>query len=245
MSSASYTWNPDARIRAIGERARVRHQWARRTGPGEQVEPYPAVKALRDAIVRPWPGITSGGMKRDASRIGTTNNDPHKAGIAIDFMVRSGPDRAANGESLANFLVENMELLQLQYILWAGTEISTSNMGQRWEAYRGAEGHGDHLHVEIGPDAQGWSREEMASRIARAMQARGNAAPPAPPAPPALPALPAPPAPFRLALPAAVSAPASNFGAILVVVAAVAGLSAVGYAIVSSGKTKKNPRQRR
>lgn len=175
MTNAStYTWNPDARTRAIGEAAAVRHQWARRTAAGEQVSPLPALRALHDAIVPPWPGISGGGMRRASARIGTESNDPHKAGIAIDFMVRSGPDRAANGESLATFLVQNMELLQLQYILWAGYEISTSSMGPRWEVYRGAEGHGDHLHVEIGPVAQGWTYGEMMSRVTRALEARNS-----------------------------------------------------------------------
>lgn len=170
MSSAT-RWIPDETTRAAGQSARVPYRYADETGPGEQRSPYPALVALHDAIVQPWPGVTSGGMRRDSARIGTTNRDPHKAGISIDYMIRNDANRVANGTALATFLVRNAELLQLQYIIWNGTELSTSNIGQRWEAYTGEEGHGDHLHVEIGPVAREWSYDEMMRRVRSALAA--------------------------------------------------------------------------
>lgn len=163
------TWRPDPLTRYAGQSARVAYAYADQTGPGEQRAPYPALVALHDLIVPAWPGIYSGGMRRDSARIGTANRDPHKAGIAIDFMVRDDDRRAANGTALANFLVRHAQDLQIQYVLWASYELSTSPIGQRWERYGGAEPHGDHLHVEIGPVARGWSYGEAARRITAAL----------------------------------------------------------------------------
>ena len=147
----------------------MRYANAPLTQPGEQLEPFAMVRAMHDVIVPFWPGISSGGMRRDSARIGTANHDPHKAGIAIDFMVRPGPDRDASGTSLANFLVTYAEWLQIQYVIWDRVELSTSSYGPRWEPYQGSEPHGDHVHVEIGPDAEGWSYLDAQTRIGQAI----------------------------------------------------------------------------
>lgn len=109
-------------------------------------------------------------MKRDSSRIGTISHDVHKTGRAVDFMLRDTPLRPAQGDALANFLVLNAQLLQLQYVLWSETELSTSNSGSRWERYTSSpEGHYDHVHVEIGPVAQTWTYAQMQTRVDSAL----------------------------------------------------------------------------
>lgn len=172
-AAAGHVWVPDAETRAAGERANVPYVGAGETGPGEQRSPFPAVVALHDAIVPVWPGIPSGGMRRDSARIGTTSHDPHKFGTAIDFSVRNDANRARNGDALANFFARNAELLQTQLIIWSNTELSTSRSGQKWETYSGQSSHEDHVHVEIGGVARGWTHAEMMRRVRAALAAYG------------------------------------------------------------------------
>jgi len=162
-------WSPAAATRLAGERARVRYLAAAATEPGEQRAPSAALVALRDAVVRAWSGVTSGGIERDAARRGGASHDPHRDGIAVDFMVREGPDRAAVGDALASWCVEHAEALGLQYVLWSRFEWSASTHGPRWERYTESNPHTDHVHVEIGPDARAWTAAEMRGRVVRAL----------------------------------------------------------------------------
>ena len=168
--SAPYAWSPPPAVVTAGNLARVAHAYAPETQAGEQREPLPALVALRDALVPIWPGVTSGGMRRDGARIWTVNRDPHKAGIAVDFMVAAGPLRNANGDALANFLAFNAERLGLQYVLWRRVELSMSPYGPRWENYTGTDPHDDHVHVELSPAARAWSYAEMTARVHAALR---------------------------------------------------------------------------
>lgn len=176
--STSHAWTPPPAVVTAGNLARVAHAYAPETGPGEQREPLPALMALRDALVPIWPGVTSGGMRRDTARIWTVSRDPHKAGLAIDFMVSFGTLRNLHGDALANFLAFNAERLGLQYVLWRRVELSMSPYGPRWENYTGTDPHDDHVHVELSPAARGWSYAEMTARVHAALrdaQPRHNA----------------------------------------------------------------------
>ena len=168
-------WQPPPDVLAAGNAARVPYARAVLTGPGVQLAPWAALVALRGAVVRNFPGITSGGLVRDAARIGTASRDPHKAGIGVDFMVAPGPARKRNGDALANFLVRYAEPLQLQYVLWDGLEWSTSPLGPRWERYAGGETHDDHVHAEVGPGARAWAAREMHHRVDAALYADARA----------------------------------------------------------------------
>lgn len=168
--STPYAWTPPPAVVTAGNLARVGHAYAPETQAGEQREPLPALVALRDALVPIWPGVTSGGTRRDSARIWTVSRDPHKAGIAIDFMVAPGPTRNASGDALADFLAFNAERLGLQYILWRRVELSMSPYGPRWENYSGTDPHDDHVHVELAPEARAWSRAEMTARVHAALR---------------------------------------------------------------------------
>jgi hypothetical protein len=170
--STGHVWSPTADVRAAGERANVPYLYAGQTADGEQRTPFPATVAIHDVIVTAWPGVTSGGMRRDSARLAGVSHDPHRFGTAIDLMVRNDANRTANGDALANFLVRYAEYLQIQYVLWSNYEWSSSHVGARWEPYTGAESHEDHVHVEIGNTARGWSRDEMAARLRSALSAQ-------------------------------------------------------------------------
>ncbi len=164
--------NPSTSTREAGERARVRYLAARATAPGEQRAPSAALVAFRDAIVHAWQGVTSGGIERDSARRGDASHDPHRDGIAVDLMLRAGPDRAATGDALASWLVEHAEVLGLQYVLWRRFEWSASRYGARWEPYTGSNPHVDHVHVEIGLDARAWAASVMRAKVLAALAER-------------------------------------------------------------------------
>ena len=170
-----HVWLPPADVRAAGERANVPYLYAGQTADGEQRTPFPATVAIHDVIVPAWPGVSSGGRRRDSARLAGASHDPHRFGIAIDLMVRNDANRAANGDALANFLVRYAEYLQIQYVLWSNYEWSSSHVGARWEPYTGSESHEDHVHVEIGNTARGWSHDDMAARLRAALSAQSAA----------------------------------------------------------------------
>lgn len=170
--STGHVWSPPADVRAAGERANVPYLYAGQTADGEQRTPFPATVAIHDVIVPAWPGVSSGGMRRDSARLAGVSHDPHRFGIAIDLMVRNDANRTANGDALADFLVRYAEYLQIQYVLWSNYEWSSSHVGARWEPYTGAESHEDHVHVEIGNTARGWSRDEMVARLRSSLSAQ-------------------------------------------------------------------------
>ncbi len=167
--STPHVWAPSNATRAAGERARVRYLGPRRTEPGEQRAPSPALVAFRSTIVRAWPGVSSGGLERDQARRGDASMDPHRDGIAVDFMLREGPERIAQGDALASWLVEHADELGVQYVLWSRTEWSASGYGARWEPYTGSNPHVDHVHAELGPDARAWSAEVMRAKVLAAL----------------------------------------------------------------------------
>ncbi len=169
---SEHVWSPSASTRAAGERARVRYLAARETAPGEQRAPSPALVAFRTAIVHAWPGVESGGIERDAARRGNASHDPHRDGIAVDLMLRAGAGRVATGDALASWLVEHAEAFGLQYVLWSRYEWSASAHGPRWEPYTGENPHVDHVHVELGPDARGWSAAMMRAKVEAALAER-------------------------------------------------------------------------
>ena len=162
-----HRWAPPADVRAIGERARVRFMRSPEVGDGEQREPAVALVALRGVVVPHVRGVVSGGMVRGAERRAGVSRDPHRGGIACDFMLRADDTREAVGDALANWLVEHSAELGVQYVLFAGYEWSASSAGTRWEVYTGADPHHDHVHMELGPDGLALSRVEMQSRATR------------------------------------------------------------------------------
>ena len=172
VSASTHVWVPDAITRAAGERAQVRYTAPPHVEAGEQWSPTPAMLALKEEIVRAWPGVYSGGIVRDSARRGIANSDPHRSSMALDAMFRDTPERAAQGDALANFLVRNADYLGIQYVLWSMFEWSASRNGPRWEAYTDpASPHRDHVHVELSREALAWPADVMRARVRSALAA--------------------------------------------------------------------------
>lgn len=170
VSASTHVWVPDAATRAAGERAQVPYRFAVNVPPGEQWAPTPALVALKEEIVRAWPGISSGGMVRPSDRR-NGGHDPHLEGNAVDAMVVNDANRPANGDALANFLVRNADYLGIQYVLWSMYEWSASRNGPRWDRYTGSQDHRDHVHFELSPDARTWPADVMRARVRSALTA--------------------------------------------------------------------------
>lgn len=174
MSESPHVWEPPPSVRAAGERARVRYQFAAATAPGEQRSPSATLVALRDVLVHGVRGITSGGLVRDAARRANASHDAHRAGIACDLMIRDDATRAAVGDAVANWLVLNAETLGVQYVLWSMFEWSASSSGARWERYTGENPHRDHVHFELGPEGIALGATEMTARASRLLYGAGS-----------------------------------------------------------------------
>ncbi len=87
-------------------------------------------------------------------------------------MFRDTPERAAQGDALANFLVRNAEYLGIQYVLWSMYEWSASHSGPRWERYTDPTSpHRDHVHVEPSREALAWPADVMRARVRSALAA--------------------------------------------------------------------------
>lgn len=116
----------------------------------------PHTRRARHFIMEAF-GITeAGGYRPDDDGQGTG----HGAGLAIDFMVGpygSNNDPEGKGQAIANFLTQNMENLQISYIIWQqkfymgqqniyGPANTWNNMPDRGS---NTQNHFDHVHVSF------------------------------------------------------------------------------------------------
>lgn len=116
----------------------------------------PHARRARHFIMEAF-GITeAGGYRPDDDGQGTG----HGAGLAIDFMVGpygSADDPQGKGQAIANFLAQNMEALQISYIIWQqkfymgqqniyGPANTWNNMPDRGS---NTQNHFDHVHVSF------------------------------------------------------------------------------------------------
>lgn len=70
----------------------------------------------------------------------------HAVGRALDVMTPSL--QAAEGEQLANWLVENAAALGIQLVIWDGY-VWQGSLRSPWQPYTGSNQHVDHVHVEV------------------------------------------------------------------------------------------------
>ena len=196
-----YRWTPSARARTAGERANTTWEPTRYGDVGvDQVPPQPGTRYLRDYLYDHFPNFSRlesedghsrhvelSRSTRDPTRYDhyTSPNqtmDDHQAGRALDLCIprvrRNGIARAnlEVGNPIADWLVENAEMLGVAYLIWAGTT---------WHG-----GCFDRQRRNPRPTSGG-QRRRRNPRPTSGGQRRGQ--PPAPaPTPPTLPA-PAPP----------------------------------------------------
>lgn len=107
-------------------------------------------RALRDVVRYYFRWATDIGSVR-CSPLHTRHGDQmsiHAVGRALDVMV---PHVGGNeGESLANWLVENAALLGLQLVIWRHSVWQGSQpRARRFDQYTGSNPHVDHVHVEV------------------------------------------------------------------------------------------------
>ena len=64
----------------------------------------------------------------------------------------SGRANSAVGDPIANWLVQNAELIGVQYIIWNRTKWNASKRGRKHGRYGGPSPHIDHIHAELNLD---------------------------------------------------------------------------------------------
>ncbi len=109
---------------------------------------------VRDFLYENFPQITHiGGYSCRQNTGNTSQTSVHGSGRALDVMLPTvGNDEADNdiGDPIGNFLVENAELIGIQYIIWdQWTWGAHRSAGNKESSYGGPSPHTDHLHVEV------------------------------------------------------------------------------------------------
>lgn len=105
------------------------------------------VTRLGRVIRERFPVVYSVGA-RSGYAIEPGNASTHHAGRAADLMIRTIDGRPdPRGDEVANWLLANSKALGVQYMIWRGTEWSSSTGKTR--VYPGTEDHFDHIHVDM------------------------------------------------------------------------------------------------
>lgn len=116
----------------------------------------PHTRRARHLIMELFGIKEAGGYRPDDDGQGTG----HGAGLAVDFMVSAyggSGDPDGKGEAIAQFLTQNMEALQISYIIWNQRfymgETNTYGPANTWNPMpdRGSntQNHKDHVHVSF------------------------------------------------------------------------------------------------
>lgn len=183
-----YRWTPSARAQAAGELVRTPYNQTRRFElPSDQIEPLPGTRFLREYLYDHFRNFIRGHEgdhpsrhielrrdRRDPTRFHAnvpprSGMDDHQAGRALDLCiprVRVNGVKRPNlevGNPIADWLVENAELLGVSYLTWAGTFWH----GGAWKGRRrfsragpyinrtnpfefdSTRNHHDHIHVTL------------------------------------------------------------------------------------------------
>ncbi len=113
----------------------------------------PGARALGEHLVEEF-GATSFGGYNCRTIGGSSTLSVHSEGRAIDVYVPmdgSGPDAADNdlGDPVANWLIENAELIGISYVIWDRASWGAHRSGDKHRSYGGAHPHDNHLHIEL------------------------------------------------------------------------------------------------
>jgi hypothetical protein len=82
----------------------------------------------------------------------------HATGRALDIMLPTIAGEADNdiGDPIGNWLIENAEVIGIQYIIWdLYTWNASRDVGAKGKNYGGAHPHDDHLHIELSVEMSG------------------------------------------------------------------------------------------
>lgn len=81
---------------------------------------------------------------------GGSSPSVHSEGRAIDVFIpmRNGTANNANGDIVANWLIDNAKRIGIQYIIWDRTSWKAAGTPSQ-KCYTGSHPHNDHIHVEL------------------------------------------------------------------------------------------------
>lgn len=125
-----------------------------------QATETPGARALRDMVMRAYPGTGSaGGILRGCDVGGASE---HKEGRAWDWMLNASDpsDRAAADDLFAWLLATDvhgnkhalLRRLGVMYIIWNGQVLKASQIDKGWQPYTGSSPHTDHVHFTLSWD---------------------------------------------------------------------------------------------
>ncbi len=149
-------WQIPPEVRAAGDAAEVPYVgggvWQGEEGCSGQLTEHAA--NLRELLLWAFPQIAF--ISDYACRpIGTSEarTSVHGVGRALDLhipMVAGGEADNELGDPVGNWLVENAQVLGVQYVIWDGWQWrSNLEPGAKDGPYGGSNPHRDHLHVEV------------------------------------------------------------------------------------------------
>lgn len=150
-------WNIPAETLAIGDTQYVTYTGAGpwNNGNGCAGGMTPGNEILRQYLYDHFPSIASiGGYSCRQNTADLSQLSVHGTGRALDIMIpevgsSSEADNDA-GDPVGNWLIENAEVIGIQYIIWDQWTWSASRAaGSKGRAYGGPNPHTDHLHVEL------------------------------------------------------------------------------------------------
>lgn len=117
----------------------------------------PGAAILRRYLLEHFPQTrVIGGYNCRPNTANTAQMSIHAVGRALDVMLPRSRGSADNdlGDPIGAWLIENAELLGIQYVIWDEWTWSASRApGTKGRAYTGPNPHHDHLHVELGAEA--------------------------------------------------------------------------------------------
>ena len=158
----------------------------------------PGAIALRDLVLRNYPGTGDSGIVRGCSVGGSSE---HKEGRAWDWRVNtSNPTQVLQVDDLMAWLLAPDEhgtsaamarRLGIMYMIWDSKVWKSYQASKGWQRYVGASPHTDHVHFSLSWAGAYAQTSYWTGTVAPTMYAP---APPVLPVPSAPPALPAPPA---------------------------------------------------
>lgn len=114
----------------------------------------PGAAILRKYLLDHFAGISSIlGYSCDQGTVHPENMGIHGTGRAIDVMIPLDGGDADNdlGDPIGNFLIENAQLIGIQYIIWDQVDwVGSHAAGDKVGAYTGTSNpHKNHLHIEL------------------------------------------------------------------------------------------------
>ncbi len=154
-------WRAPAHILAEGDTQTVTY-----TGAGPWFEDERSCQGsfteggaiLRDYLLAYFPQIDVIGGYSCRPIVGNpSQTSVHATGRALDLMIRTTADDDADndlGDPIAHWLIQNSELIGIQFIIWDRTTWGAERQaGDKEREYGGANPHLDHLHIELSTEA--------------------------------------------------------------------------------------------